>query len=93
MQKMANMYVLAVINNYGMAHLSESVKQTNILKCSETLLKACVTTTTSIDTTKWISSTISLKTLGRLIEKKDYTDCEIENMTWQQKSDLIQKDL
>lgn len=28
---MANMYVLAVINNYGMAHLSESVKQTNIL--------------------------------------------------------------
>ena len=33
-----------------------------------------------------------LKTLGRLVEKKDYTDCEIENMTWQQKSDLIQKD-
>ena len=57
---MANMYVLAVINNYGMAHLSESVKQTNILKCSQTLLKACVTTTTtSIDITKWISSTCS----------------------------------
>ena len=36
---------------------------------------------------------ISLKTLGRLVEKKDYTDCEIENMTWQQKSGLIQKDL
>ena len=33
-----------------------------------------------------------LKTLGRLVEKKDYTDCEIENMTWQLKSDLIQKD-
>ena len=33
-----------------------------------------------------------LKKLGRLVEKKDYTDCEIENMTWQQKSDLIQKD-
>ena len=25
-------------------------------------------------------------------EKKDYTDCESENMTWQQKSGLIQKD-
>ena len=33
-----------------------------------------------------------LKTLGRLVEKNDYTNCEIENMTWQQKSDLIQKD-
>ena len=32
-----------------------------------------------------------LKTLGRLVEKKDYTDCEIENMTWQKESDLIQK--
>ena len=29
-----------------------------------------------------------LKTMGRLVEKEDYTDCEIENMTWQQKSDL-----
>ena len=33
-----------------------------------------------------------LKTLGRLEEKKDYTDCESENMKWQQKSYLIQKD-
>ena len=33
-----------------------------------------------------------LKTLGRLVEKKDYSDIESENMTWQQKSDLIQKD-
>ena len=33
-----------------------------------------------------------LKTLGRLVEKKDYTDYEIEYMTWQQRSDLIQKD-
>ena len=33
-----------------------------------------------------------LKTLGRLVEKKDYTDYEIKNLTWQQKSDLIQKD-
>ena len=33
-----------------------------------------------------------LKTLRRLVEKKDYTDCEIENMTWQQKSDFSQKD-
>ena len=32
-----NMYVLAVIN-YGIGHLSESVKQTNILNVSETLL-------------------------------------------------------
>ena len=32
-----------------------------------------------------------LKTLGRLAEKKGYTGYEIENMTWQQKSDLIQK--
>ena len=27
-----------------------------------------------------------------LVEKKDYIDCEIENIIWQQKSDLIQKD-
>ena len=39
--------------------------------------------------TRWVHL---LKTLGRLVEKKDYTDDEIKNMTWQQKSDLIQKD-
>lgn len=39
--------------------------------------------------TRWVHL---LKTLGRLVDKKDYTDDEIENMTWQQKSDLIQKD-
>ena len=39
--------------------------------------------------TRWVHL---LKTLGRLIDKKDYSDNEIENMTWQQKSDLIQKD-
>ena len=33
-----------------------------------------------------------MKTLGRIVEKKNYTDCESENMTWQQKSDLIEKD-
>ena len=33
-----------------------------------------------------------LKTLARLVKKKNFTDCEIENTTWQQKSDLIQKD-
>ena len=33
-----------------------------------------------------------METLGRLVEKKNYTDCESENMTWQQKSDLIEKD-
>ena len=39
--------------------------------------------------TRWVHL---LKTLGRLVDKKDYSDNEIENMTWQQKSDLIQKD-
>ena len=33
-----------------------------------------------------------LKILGRLAEKKELNDDEINNMTWQQKSDLIQKD-
>ena len=48
--------ILAVIS-YGIGHLSESVKQTQYPKCSETLLKACITTTTSIDNTKWNCST------------------------------------
>lgn len=39
--------------------------------------------------TRWVHL---LKTLGRLVDEKDYSDNEIENMTWQQKSDLIQKD-
>ena len=30
-----------------------------------------------------------MKILGRLVEKKELTDDEINNMTWQQKSDLI----
>ena len=33
-----------------------------------------------------------LKTLGRIVEKKEYTDDETKQMTWEQKSDLIQKD-
>ena len=33
-----------------------------------------------------------LKILGRLVEKKELTDDEVNNMTWQQKSHLIQKD-
>ena len=33
-----------------------------------------------------------LKTLGRIVEKKEYTDDEIQQMAWEQKSDLIQKD-
>lgn len=37
--------------------------------------------------TRWVHL---LKTLGRLVEKKDYTDDEIKNMTWRQKSDLVQ---
>ncbi|XP_078383840.1 uncharacterized protein LOC144666317 [Oculina patagonica] len=39
--------------------------------------------------TRW---THLLKTLGRIIEKKEYTDDEIKQMTWKQKSDLIQTD-
>lgn len=34
-----------------------------------------------------------LKVLGRLIDKIDYTDSEIQEMTWQKKSDLIKGDL
>ena len=33
-----------------------------------------------------------LKTFGRIVEKKEYTDDEIQQMTWEQKSDLIKKD-
>ena len=33
-----------------------------------------------------------LKILGRLVGKKQLTRDEINNMTWQQKSDLVQKD-
>jgi len=33
----------------------------------------------------------SSQTLGRIVEKKKYTDDEIQKMTWEQKSDLIQK--
>ena len=32
------------------------------------------------------------KTLGRILEKKEYSNEEINNMTWQQKSNLIQRD-
>lgn len=39
--------------------------------------------------TKWIHL---LKILGRIVEKRGYNDDEIKEMTWQQKSDLIQKD-
>ena len=39
--------------------------------------------------TRWIHL---LKILGRLIDKKDYTDNEIQVMTWQKKSDLIKSD-
>ena len=38
--------------------------------------------------TRW---THLLKTLGKIVEKKDYTDDEIKQMMWEQKSDLIQK--
>ena len=38
--------------------------------------------------TRW---TRLLKTLGKIVEKKDYTDDEMKQMTWEQKSDLIQK--
>ena len=39
--------------------------------------------------TRW---THLLKTLGRIVEKKEYTDDEIKQMTWEQKSNLVQKD-
>ena len=39
--------------------------------------------------TRWIHL---IKILGRLIDNKDYTDDEIKGMTWQKKSELIQKD-
>ena len=39
--------------------------------------------------TRW---THLLKTLGRIVEKKEYTVNEIKHMTWEQKSNLIQKD-
>ena len=39
--------------------------------------------------TRW---THLLKTLGRIVDKKEFTDDEIQQMTWEQKSHLIQKD-
>ena len=39
--------------------------------------------------TRW---THLLKILGRLVDKEDYTDCEVNAMTWGKKSELIQKD-
>ena len=39
--------------------------------------------------TRWIHL---IKILGRLIDNKDYTDDEVTQMTWQKKSELIQKD-
>ena len=33
-----------------------------------------------------------LKALGRIVKEKEYTDEEVKNMTWQEKSNLIQKD-
>ncbi len=39
--------------------------------------------------TRW---THLLQSLGRIVEKKEYSDDDIKEMTWKQKSDLIQKD-
>ncbi len=39
--------------------------------------------------TRWIHL---IKILGRLIDNKDYNDEEVKQMTWQKKSELIQKD-
>ena len=33
-----------------------------------------------------------LKILGQIVEKKNYTNDEIRDMTWQKKSELIRKD-
>ena len=43
----------------------------------------------SASETRW---THLLKMLGKIVEEKDYTDEEIKQMTWEQKSQLIQKD-
>ena len=45
--------------------------------------------TFSASETRW---THLLKTLGRIVDRKEYTDVEIKQMTWKQKSELIQKD-
>lgn len=73
-----NMYVLAVINYYGIGHLwSWKCEANKYPKCSETLLKACLTTTTSIDNTKWICSTCdSNLSYGKL------PDCSKTNKMW-----------
>ena len=39
--------------------------------------------------TRW---THLLKALGQIVEKREHSDDEIKQMTWKQKSDLIQKD-
>ncbi len=39
--------------------------------------------------TRWIHL---IKILGRLLDNKDYSDEEVKQMTWQKKSELIQKD-
>ena len=39
--------------------------------------------------TRW---THLLKTLGRIVENIEYSDDNIKQMTWEQKSNLIQKD-
>ena len=33
-----------------------------------------------------------MRILGRVVNQRDYSDNEIANMSWQEKSDLIQKD-
>ena len=39
--------------------------------------------------TRWLHL---LKILGRIVEKKEYTDDEVRAMKWQKKSQLIQSD-
>ena len=39
--------------------------------------------------TRWVHL---LKILGRLVDERNYSDSEIENMTWQKKSELIKSD-
>lgn len=39
--------------------------------------------------TQWIHL---LKILGQLVDKKEYTDNELENLNWQEKCRLIQSD-
>ena len=39
-----------------------------------------------------MKSSAMLKMLARLVDHREYSDCEINEMTWQKKSELIRND-